>query len=222
MLTLYHLWLNPFCRKVRLALLEKKIPFKLRSESVWERREKFLSLNPVGEVPVLLISQDTALSGSDTISEYIDEVFPKPPLFGLNPLQKAETRRLVYWFDHKFNLEVTNNLIEEKIMKRFLGQGEPHSGAVRAGLSNIHIHLDYIGYLVEKRTWLSGEELSIADLTAAAHLSIIDYLGDVPWEKHEAAKNWYARIKSRPSFRPILKDHIPGIPPAKHYKNLDF
>jgi glutathione S-transferase len=64
--------------------------------------------------------------------------------------------------------------------------------------------------------------MSLADVAAAAHLSCIDYIGDVPWEAYELAKNWYARIKSRPSFRSILADHIAGMPPPKHYADLDF
>jgi glutathione S-transferase len=122
----------------------------------------------------------------------------------------------------KFHHEVTANLVDEKIMKRFLGLGEPDSGAIRAGNKNIHYHLDYIGYLTERRRWIAGDELSLADLAAAAHLSCVDYLGDVPWDDHLPAKDWYARIKSRPSFRSLLGDHIPGAPPPKHYADLDF
>jgi len=222
MRTLYHLWLNPFCRKVRLCLQEKKVEFQLRAESVWERRETFLALNPVGEVPVLVEKDGVAISGSDAICEYLDEQHPDPALIGRSALERAEARRLVYWFDHKFNMEVTENLVGEKMMKRFLGLGQPDSMKVRAGFANIHIHLDYISYLVDRRKWLAGEHLSIADLSAAAHLSSVDYLGDVPWAEHGAAKDWYARVKSRPSFRPLLDDHIPGAPPPKHYRDLDF
>ena len=222
MFTLYHLWLNPFCRKVRLALLEKRIAFEMRTENVWERREEFLALNPTGEIPVLIEENGIALSGSDVIVEYLDEIQTEPSLFGTTPLERAEARRLVYWFDHKFNIEVTENLVTEKMMKRFLGLGEPDSQVVRAGHANIHTHLNYISYLVDRRNWLAGDNLTIADLAASAHLSTIDYLGDVPWNDYPAARDWYSRIKSRPSFRPILEDHIPGAPPPKHYRDLDF
>ena len=222
MRTLYHLWLSPFCRKVRIALLEKRIGFEMRIEKVWERREDFLALNPAGEVPVLIESDGTALSGSDAICEFLDEIHPEPPLIGRQSLERAEVRRLVAWFDGKFNREVTENLVGEKMLKRFLGIGEPDSRAIRAGHANIHQHLHYITYLVERRRWLAGDILSMADLAAAAHLSAVDYLGDVPWSEHEAAKDWYARIKSRPSFRPILADSIPGAAPPKHYADLDF
>ena len=222
MRTLYHLWLSPQCRKVRIVLLEKKIECELRVEKVWERREPFLALNPAGEVPVLVEPDGTALSDGNAICEFLEEIHPDPSLFARHALERAEVRRLVAWFDHKFNHEVTENLVGEKVMKRFLGLGEPRSRAIRAGLKNIHTHLDYIGYLIERRKWLAGEQVSLADFAAAAHLSTVDYLGDVPWDEHEGAKDWYARIKSRPSFRPLLADHIPGVAPPKQYGNLDF
>ena len=219
---LFHLWLSPFCRKVRLVLHEKRLEFKMKTEGVWERRPEFLSLNPAGEVPVLLEVDGSAVSGSDAICEFLDEMYPEPSIIGRNALARAEVRRLVYWFDHKFNDEVTEHLVGEKIMKRFLGFGEPDSKRVRAGHANVHNHLDYISYLTDRRRWLGGDDMSLADLTAAAHISTIDYLGDVPWSEHPGAKDWYARIKSRPSFRPLLEDHIPGAPPVKSYANLDF
>ena len=222
MRVLYHLWLSPDCRKVRVALLEKGLNFELRAEYIWERRDEFLALNPAGDVPVLVESDGSALSGSNAICEFLDEVHPDPPLIGCQALGRAEVRRLVHWFDGKFDGEVTENLVGEKMMKRLLGQGAPNSKAVRAGHANIHHHLDYIGYLTERRIWLAGDTFSLADITAAAHLSTIDYLGDVPWKEHEEAKDWYARVKSRPSFRALLEDNVPGAPPQRHYANLDF
>lgn len=219
---LFHLWLSPFCRKVRIVLHEKKIDVDLKVENVWERRKEFLALNPAGEVPVLLEPGGTALSGSNVISEFLDEIHPEPNLVGRHPLERAEVRRLIHWFDDKFNLEVTENLVGEKVMKRFLGLGAPDSKAIRAGHNNINTHLSYVSYLTERRKWLAGNEFTLADITAAAHLSTTDYLGDVPWNEHPSAKDWYARIKSRPSFRSLLLDHIPGAPPSKHYANLDF
>lgn len=222
MRTLYHLWLHPASRKVRIALAEKKLEFDLKIEKVWERRTDFLALNPAGDVPVLVEPDGTVLTDSQVISEYLNEVYDAVDLMGRDPLQRAETRRLVAWFDHKFNAEVTDNLVGEKMMKRFLRMGEPHGPSIRAGHANIHYHLDYIGFLTERRRWLAGDALSLADITAAAHLSAIDYIGDVPWNDHAAAKDWYVRIKSRPSFKSLLEDSIPGFAPPQHYQNLDF
>ncbi len=222
MRTLFHLWLHPYSRKVRIALAEKQLEFELKIEKVWERRTEFLALNPAGDVPVLIEQDGTILANSQVICEYLEEVYPETNLIGLDPVQRAETRRLVSWFDVKFNREVTDNLVGEKLMKRFLKLGEPHGPSIRAGHANIHYHLDYIGFLTEKRKWLAGDNFSLADIAAAAHLSAIDYIGDVPWEEHEAAREWYAKVKSRPSFKPLLDDRIPGFMPAGHYENVDF
>ena len=222
MRVLYHLWLSPFSRTIRVVLKEKSLDFTLKAEKVWERRPEFLALNPAGEVPVLLEPDGTVLADARAIAEFLDEVYRDKLLLGINPVDRAEVRRLVAWFDVKMNQEVTENLVGEKMMKRFLGLGQPNSSAIRAGHANLINHLDYIGYLTERRRWLAGENFSLADITAAAHLSTLDYLGDVPWDNHEPAKEWYARIKSRPSFRPLLADHIPGAPPPKHYADLDF
>ena len=222
MLLLYHLWLSPFCRKVRLVLGEKKLDFELKVQKTWERDDTFLALNPMGEVPLLIDEDGTRVVGSQPICEYLDEMYGEVPLIGQGAVTRAEVRRLVDWFDRKFNDEVTVNLVDEKIMKRFLGHGEPNSRAIVAGSRNLHTHLSYIQWLVDRRSWLAGEDLSLADLTAAAHLSCVDYLGDVPWEEHPAAKDWYARVKSRPCFRSVLADRIPGAPPPQHYADLDF
>jgi glutathione S-transferase len=102
------------------------------------------------------------------------------------------------------------------------GGGPPDTDVLRAARHNIRYHLSYIGWLVRTRDWLAGDRLSLADLAAAAHLSVADYLGEVPWNEDEATRNWYARVKSRPSFRTILADTLAGIPPSKTYADLDF
>ncbi|HXC27843.1 MAG TPA: glutathione S-transferase family protein [Stellaceae bacterium] len=221
MRVLYHSLLSAASRKVRVVLAEKNLDFTMKAEKPWERRPEFLALNPAAEVPVL-IDNDDVLAGTEAIVEYLDEMYREKMLIGINPLDRAEVRRLVAWFDIKMNREVTENLVGEKMATRVGRGGQPNSQAIRAGHANLPHHLDYIGYLVDRRRWLAGEFFSVADITAAAHLSTLDYLGDVPWEQHELAREWYARIKSRPSFRAILGDHVPGISPPQHYADLDF
>ena len=220
--SLLHLPLDPFSRKIRIVLGEKKINASLAVEPIWERRHEFLSINPAGTVPVFIEDDGTTISTSQAIAEYLEETSIEPALIFGTALQRAEIRRLCNWFDVKFNTEVTEYLLGEKLMKRFLGLGEPSSETIRAGYANIDTHLGYIEYLAEQRVWLAGENFSLADITAASHISCIDYLGDIAWEDYQQAKQWYARIKSRPSFRPLLQDLIPGTQPPDHYKNLDF
>lgn len=221
MRTLYHLWLHPFSRKVRVVLAENNLPFTLRIEKIWERRPEFLAINPAGDVPVLVEEDGTILSNSNAICEYLCETHQVPNLMGDTPYVRAEVRRLNGWFDIKFNREVTENLVGEKMMKRFLKLGEPHGLSIRAGYANIHIHLDYISYLLERRRWLAGDRFTVADICAASHLSAVDYIGDVPWDQHPVAKAWYNRIKARPSFKPLLEDTVPGFPANPLYARVE-
>lgn len=222
MLTLYHTPLSPACRKVRVMLREKEIDFDLVEEDIWERRIPFFKLNPSGEVPVLIAEKGLVVCGSYAICEYLEEVFPEVQFFGNSPEEKAEVRRLVEWFDLKFEREVSQNVLFEKVFKRLMGYGEPSSDALRAGKKNMNYHLDYIAFLLQDRNWLAGDYLTLADITAAAHLSCLDYLGDVSWDHQNSVKDWYALIKSRPSFRTILEDRVTGFRPPAHYNNPDF
>ncbi len=218
---LYHQKLSPFCRKVRLVLAEKRVEVALVEEPYWERRIDFLRLNPAGKVPVLEIDGLT-LSDSTAICEYLEETRPEPALMPQGAASRAETRRLVAYFDDKFHHEVTVNLLYERVHKRLMRAGTPDSVRIKAGSTAIKYHLDHIDWLAERRRWLAGEQMSIADLAAAAQLSCLDYVRDVDWARCPNAKEWYARIKSRPAFRPLLADSLPGFQTPEHYADLDF
>lgn len=220
--TLHHQPLSPFCRKVRVTLGEKGLPVELREVRVWERSREFLTLNPAGKVPTLTLDDGGVIAESTAIVEFVEEMAPTPPLIGATPGERAETRRLVGWFDDKFFHEVTTHLYGEKVLKRLARGGAPDSGALRAGRANLAPHLDYIAWLCDRRTWLAGDHFSLADIAAGAHISVLDFLGDIRWESFEGAKLWYQRIKSRPSFRPLLADRVTGFQPPAHYANLDF
>jgi glutathione S-transferase len=218
---LYHLPLSPFCRKIRLVLAEKKIEVELVEERAWERRMDFLRLNPAGTVPVLKLD-DLVLADSGAIFEYLEEVYPEPALLPRGAAERAEARRLTAWFDDKFHREVTANLLYERVNKKLMKAGYPESERVKAGTRNIKHHLDYIGWLIDQRRWLAGNRMTIADFAAAAQLSCLDYVGDVDWTRNAGLHEWYAKIKSRPAFRSILADLVPGFTPPQHYADLDF
>ena len=229
MATLYHYPFCPHSRFVRLVLAEMGMDPELREERPWERRTEYLVLNPAGTVPVL-VDSELVVPGAAVIAEYLDETrglgLGARRLLPDGPAERVEVRRLLEWFLQKFHEEVTSYLVHEKIHKRFmgtaLGGGPPEMGALRAARTNVRYHLKYIGYLIATRNWLAGDDLTYADLAAAAHLSCVDYLGDVPWDEDETAKDWYARVKSRPAFRALLSDRVPGMTAANHYADLDF
>jgi glutathione S-transferase len=229
MLTLFQQPLCPLSRYVRLILNEYGIEVRLLEERFWERREEFLLLNPAGQIPVLVADGQPPVPGAAIIAEYIEEIHAgrgAEHLLPDKPSERVEVRRLAAWFNDKFHEEVSGPLVTERVFKRHMtkeqGGGPPDTEALRAARHNIRYHLAYIGWLVQTRDWLAGERLSLADLAAAAHLSSADYLGEVPWNEDEAAKHWYARVKSRPSFRPLLAETVAGVPASKTYADLDF
>ncbi|MEM9797690.1 MAG: glutathione S-transferase family protein [Pseudomonadota bacterium] len=221
MIQLYHFALSPFCRKVRLTLAEKKLDVELVDEKYWEQSSEFLRRNPAGKVPVLRIDGQT-LSDSTAICEYLEETVAEPALMPKDAARRAEMRRLVAWFDDKFHQEVTSKLVYERINKKLTRQGYPDGANVKAGVKAIKFHLDYMGWLLDRNRWLAGPDMTLADFAAAAHLSCLDYSSDVDWDRVASVRDWYAKIKSRPAFRSILADQVPGFRPAPHYADLDF
>ncbi len=221
MIRLYHFPLSPYCRKVRLTLAEKKLEVELVEERYWEPSAEFLRRNPAGKVPVLKIDA-RLMSESQAICEYLEEAYPAVPLMPRDADGRYEVRRLCAWFDDKFQAEVTSKLLHERINKKIMAQGYPDSKNVKFGAGRIKVHIDYLAGLLDQRRWLAGDVMTLADLTAAAHLSCLDYISDVDWNRSATVKDWYAKIKSRPSFRTLLADQVSGFPPPAHYADLDF
>lgn len=230
MLKLYHHPMSASSRYIRLVLSEYELSASFAEEKLWQRREEFLILNPAATLPVLVDEDEQAICGPVVIGEYLDEtagaMMRDRRLMPENSRARAEVRRLVEWFVSKFEQEVGQYLIQERVYKQLMtreeGGGSPDSAIIRAGRNNLKSHLEYIGWLVDARNWLAGPKLTQADLAAASALSVLDYLGEVPWESAPNVREWYARLKSRPSFRPLLADKVPGLPPASHYIDLDF
>ncbi|GGA57842.1 glutathione S-transferase [Nitratireductor aestuarii] len=227
MLTLFHHPLYASCRFVRIALGEYGEEVSLIEERPWTRRKEFLALNPAGNIPVLLAEGDHPLVGASTIAEYLDEtrgVFQRERrLMAEDPFARAEIRRLMDWYLVKTEAEVTKHLVHERALKPLMGgEGAPDSGAIRAARANVRQHLKYTNWLAATRDWLAGPKLSYADVAAAATFSILDYMGEIDWREFEAARDWYSRMKSRPSFRPLLAERVRGLAPASHYADIDF
>jgi glutathione S-transferase len=220
---LYQFPLCPFSRKVRLLLGEKGVGYELVRESPWARRDEFLDMNPSGQTPVMVdAAAGVTLIDSNAICEYFEETIEKAPMIAGTAANRAEIRRLVAWFDEKLYGEVVAPLLHERALKRIVHRATPDTKALRDAMKMANAHLDYIDYLLDHRRWMAGAVLSLADLAAAAHLSVADYLGGVDWRGHEQTREWYAGFKSRPSFRPLLSERMEIIGPPEHYDKVDF
>jgi glutathione S-transferase len=231
MTTLRHFVLCPHSRAVRLALGELEIACDLIDERPWDWRPEFLAINPSGELPVLHLDSGQTLCGLYAISEYLAE---RPRSADLTPRaialmprgaeDRAEVRRLVDWFSGKLDREVVRPLLAERVIP-LLAEGRPatpDAEVLRAARANLRYHASYLGFLAYQRRWLAGDTPTLADLVAAAEISVLDYLGEITWESYPTARDWYQRVKSRPALRPLLADRVPGTPPPLHYTNLDF
>ena len=183
---------------------------------------KIKELNPAYELPVLVDENATVVSGAYPISEYIDDMASSGYMMGNTVKQRSEIRQIIDWFDRKFHREVSHPILREKYIKTMMRGGQLNTESVRAAQKSILHHLDYIGKLHRQRKWLAGDSFTLADITAAAHLSCVDYFFDVPWEHNTDAKDWYALVKSRPSLRYVLTDRVSAFRPPEHYENPDF
>ena len=220
---LYQFPLCPFSRKVRLLLSEKGVPYDLVRENPWERREGFGNISPAYRTPAIQNPErGISLADSRAICEYFEETVDKTPMINGTAANRAEIRRLVALFDENFFGDVTAPLLHERMKKRLVYRTSPDSRMLRDAMNLAHEHLDYIDYLIDNRPWLAGAQMSLADLAAAAQISVADYLGGIDWTGHEQTKGWYSGLKSRPSFRPLLAERMEIITPPKYYEDVDF
>ncbi|RHW17589.1 glutathione S-transferase family protein [Sphingomonas gilva] len=219
---LFQFPLCPFSRKVRLLLGEKSVGYELVRESPWLRRDEFIDLNPAGQTPVMADpTSGILLIDSTAICEYFEETIDKAALINGTAVNRAEIRRLVAWFDTQFYGDVVAPLMYERMEKRLVHRMTPDAKILREAMKRAIAHLDYVDFLLDHRNWIGGATLSLADLAAAAHISVADYLGGIDWKGHEQTRRWYAGLKSRPSFRPMLAERMEVIAPPKHYDKLD-
>lgn len=217
---------DPASRLARLVLSEKGLVAQHVETPPWEENQDLLQHNPAGTIPVLIDTPPTggehAISPILVIIDYLDEAYSNTPSLPGTSAARAETRRLCDWFTHKFETEVTTLTVRERIDKRLRRRGQPDYEYLKQGLSALSWHMDYMTWLLEQRSWLAGEQRSAADFAAAAQISSLDYIDAISWDKFPVVKEWYARLKSRPSFRPLLNDRIEGLPPPAHYDDPDF
>ncbi|TYC86334.1 glutathione S-transferase family protein [Novosphingobium sp. BW1] len=215
--------LCPFSRKVRLLMAEKGIAYELQTTRPWEGEDRLFQMNPAGRTPVVQeTSKNIVLADSRAICEYFEETVERGALISGTSQQRAEIRRLIAMFDENFFLDVTAPLLHEKMKKRLVLRQSPDARLLRDAMRLAHDYLDYIDYLIDNRPWLAGSTMTLADLAAAAQISVADYLGGLDWSSHEQARGWYLVMKSRPSFRPLLSERMEVIQPPSHYGEVDI
>jgi glutathione S-transferase len=221
---LFHFAFDPGSRAVRLALGEARIDFSETPVRPWEDGCPVAAMNPSGMPPVLQVADPGGLTLCEpaAILGWLEERNNEPFLLPVDAAERAEVRRLLAWFERRFTDEVNAVLLYERMEKPLLRLGPPEARALRAGREALKAHLAMMEGLLACRDALAGRRISQADIVAAAHLSVLDYFGEVSWASYPGLKTWYMKLKSRPSFRPLLADRFPGVQSSAWYHDLDF
>lgn len=223
--SLLHHPLDPSSRLVRLMCAEYGVPLDMEEIKPWQREPELLAVNPAATLPILFGESDVPVVGVLAGIHFIEELYAPNVVSGLVPpdaAARAETWRLMEWVLFKLNEEVTRYVLEEKIVKRDERGATPDPSVLRVAKANLTEHMLYFNWLFATRQWLAGEHMTLADFALAAHLSTLDYLGDIDWDKTGETRDWYSRIKSRPAFRTLLNDRVVAMPPHRGYADLDF
>jgi glutathione S-transferase len=210
---LTHFLLSPPSRFARLLLGEKRLSCELSAPE-----------EGTVHLPVFVDEDGSKVQGLWALVDYLEGTYPDQPLAPEDSKARAETLRLLDWSMGPFHDAVIRRIVYEKASPRFTGastQRAPDMLVIRAGREALKPALSEIGTAGETNGYLACRECTLGDLAVAAHLSALDYFGEIHWPDYPAAAEWYVRMKSRPSFRPLLADRIPGQPPVPHYAELD-
>jgi glutathione S-transferase len=211
---LIHLSLSPPSRLARLMLGEKRLAF-----------DPAAAEDPQDHLPVFVDLDGSRHTGLWAVIDHLEGTYPEYPLVPEDATQRAEVMRWLDWSMGQLGERATRKILYEKAAQRFTGapsRGAPDMNVIRLGREALAKALAIVGRAAEQSGNLVTRDCYLSDLAVAAHLSALDYFGEVPWADYPAAGEWYVRMKSRPSFRSLLSDRLPGQPPVAHYAELDF
>ena len=198
-------------RFVRLVLGELGLPYSLTP--------------PTGEtlqdIPTLRDENAFLISYASCIAEYLDEAYG-PCFLGRETVTRAQSRQVWRYVDGPLNARVTEPLVYEKVHRRLSGLGTPDSTAIQRANAAKSYYFGELAGLIEQNRWIAGPELTFADLSLAAQISLLDYLDQIDWVAFPIVADYYRRLKSRPAMRHLLHDRLEGINPSSTYADLDF
>ena len=227
MIELYHAATSTCSQKVRLTLAEKGVAFVSRTVNLRANENlspEYLALNPNGVVPTLVHDGNVILDSS-VICEYLDEVFPSPPLGPDNPVGRAHMRKWLRFLEEvptaairvptfQMALKPFEGVDQEtfrneradirplrKHFYRKMGAKGFSDAEVEASLDGLDLTLRRMEEAFAKGPWLMGEQFSLADIVVVPTIDRLDDLGLAQmWGGYPGVTGWYARIKARPSY----------------------
>lgn len=239
MLELYHNGMSTCSAKARIALGAKRLEWKshvlnLRLAEV--QRPDYLKLNPDAVVPTL-IHDGEVVRESSVIIEYLDEVFPDPPLKPADALGRARMRGWIVQVDESIHPVVgtltwalsTANVMrgmhtpeeletylqglqvaDKRTRRREIFEQGIAAPTVTAALKRMDRLVGDIERQLESSVWLVGDEFTLADIALAPYLTRVDMLGLGPilWDERPRYADWYRRLQEQQGYREGLTKWI--------------
>jgi glutathione S-transferase len=239
MLTLYDFGNSVCCQKVRITLCEKGLAWQALKVDLFRSEQydpKYLKLNPKGVVPTLVHDGKPVIE-STLICEYLDEIFPEPPLVPPDPWQRSRMRIWSKLVDEGLFEGVTEisfsamfrermrSMPEELRQRRFQNIGDPRrrdrfKSTYELGVRSPFVLHAIAAYerafglmedtLAEGGPWIVGARATLADINLMPFAARLDYLGLIDlWTKDRPRVNaWWAMAREWPSFKRGLSDLI--------------
>lgn len=193
---LYALPLSSYCAKVRLCLALKGQSVELREPPGGYRSAAYRAIAPSGTIPAI-VDGDFVLAESDTIIEYLDEIFPDPPLLGRDPKDRARTRFLGRL--HDLHLEPRIRALFASVQT---GRMEAAAqAAIEEKLDLVERHLDDNG------PYAMGPQPTLADCAYPATLAIIEaFMPVFDWRPAARPKTgrWKEALRANPAFEGVI------------------
>jgi len=201
MLTLCGFSASNYYNKVKLALMEKNIPFN--EELVWTGKAAIQAGSLLGKVPFLK-TPDGVLTESEVILEYLEDAYPDKPLLPKDPFQRAKVREIATYL----NLHLELNA-RELYLQAFFG-GKISDEVKVTTEKRLKTAIEGFNQIAKYSPFVAGDQLTIADCSAAVHLTLItlatkniygvDFLEGTP------ARDYVKRINAMPSMMKINED----------------
>lgn len=202
MITLVGFALSNYYNKVKLALLEKGVPFQ--EELNWATKdEATLSASPLGKVPFIRC-EEGALSESQVIMEYLEDLHPEPPLLPRDAFQRAKVRELVQFLELHVELVARHGYPQA-----FFGKTLPEETVAQVR-RELERNVAAFSRLVRFSPYIAGDTFTMADCAAIVSLPLVSATSKTLWSEDVLGslpvRDYLKRMGERPSVQRVQAD----------------
>jgi glutathione S-transferase len=204
MLKLCGFRISNYHNKVRLALLEKGVPFEEDPTCLPSQKDEWVGRSPMGKVPILE-ANGTTISESEVICEYLEDAFPQKPLLPKDPVARARVRELIT------HLELHMELVARRLYGAVFFGGKASDETREQVQKDLAKGVRTLQRLAKFDPYIAGPELTLADCAAFVHLPLISLSTKLAYgadalEGMTAVKPYLKMLGERPAFARVNED----------------